>query len=79
MDIVLSNKAAKLMKLCEVQGFATFEGLLAACGHDSICPAICMVEGCDHVADMEPDQDEGYCEACGSTTMTSALVLAGLI
>jgi hypothetical protein len=77
--IVLSNKAAKLMKLCEMEGFTTFDQLLRNVGTDSVCPAICMTEGCDHTTEMEPDQDRGYCEACGGNTVTSALVLAGLI
>ena len=79
MSIVLSNKGAKLMKLCEAEGFKTFAQLLRHVGSNSVCPAICMTEGCDHTADMEPDQEEGYCEACGGKTVMSALVLAGLI
>jgi hypothetical protein len=79
MDLVLSNKAEKLMKLCEAEGFESLDGLLTACSADSVCPAICMTEGCDHVAEMEPDQDEGHCEACGGNTLVSALVLAGLV
>ncbi len=78
-QIVLSTKATKLMKLCEAEGFCTFDGLLLARGSDSVCPAICMTEGCDHVAEMEPDQDQGFCEACGGNTIVSALVLAELI
>ena len=77
--IVLSNKAAKLMRLCEIEGFRTIEEILFASMTDSVCPAICMTEGCDHTAEMEPDQDQGYCEVCGGNTVTSALVLAGLI
>jgi hypothetical protein len=77
-QIVLSRKAAKLMKLCEVEGLST-EKLFAAALMDVVCPAICMTEGCDHTAEMEPDQREGYCEACGGQTMVSGLVLAGLI
>ncbi|BAR57669.1 hypothetical protein [Bradyrhizobium liaoningense] len=42
-------------------------------------PAICMTEGCNNTTDMEPDQDQGFCEACGGNTIISALVLAGLI
>jgi hypothetical protein len=42
-------------------------------------PSICMTEGCDYTTEMEPDQAEGYCEACGGNTVTSALVLANLI
>ena len=77
--IVLSNKAAKLMKLCEMEGFRPLDQLLRQTAADSLCPAICMTEGCDHTTEMEPDQDRGYCEACGGNTVTSALVLAGLI
>lgn len=77
--IVLSNKAAKLMRLCELEGFTTLNHLLKRSAADSVCPAICMTEGCDHTTEMEPDQDHGYCEACGGNTVTSALVLAGLI
>ena len=78
-DIVLSNRAQKLMKLCEAEGFASLDDLLAIAVIDSVCPAICMTEGCDHTAEMEPDQEEGYCEACGGNTVVSVLVLAGLI
>jgi hypothetical protein len=77
--IALSNNAAKLMRLCEIEGFRTIEEILFASITDSVCPAICMTEGCDHTAEMEPDQDQGYCEACGGNTVISALVLAGLI
>jgi len=77
--IVLSNKGAKLMKLCELEGFMTLNHMLRRAAADSVCPAICMTEGCDHTTEMEPDQDHGYCEACGGNTVTSALVLAGWI
>jgi hypothetical protein len=77
--IVLSNKAAKLMKLCDLEGFKRLDDLLKASLADSLCPAICMTEGCDHTTEMEKDQDAGYCEACGGNTVASALVLAGVI
>jgi hypothetical protein len=77
--IALSNKAAKLMKLCDIEGFERIEDLLKASVTDSICPAICMTEGCDYTTEMEPDQDAGHCESCGGNTVTSAPVLAGLI
>jgi hypothetical protein len=77
--IVLSNKAAKLMKLCDLEGFKSLDDLLKVSMTDNICPAICMTEGCDHTTEMESDQDKGYCEACGGNTVVSALVLAGLI
>ena len=77
--IVLSHKAVKLMKLCDLEGYRRLDDLLKASVADSICPAICKTEGCDYTTEMEPDQDAGYCEACGGNTVTSALVLAGLI
>ncbi|MDB6147567.1 MAG: hypothetical protein JWO45_1231 [Spartobacteria bacterium] len=78
-DVVLSNKGAKLMTLCEKEGFQTLDGLLRHAANDSLCPAICVTEGCDYITEMEPDQDNGFCDACGGNTVTSALVLAGLI
>jgi hypothetical protein len=78
-QVALSHKAAKLMKLCDLEGFKRIEDLLKASITDSVCPAICMTEGCSYTTEMEPDQDAGYCEACGGNTVTSALILAGLI
>jgi hypothetical protein len=77
--IALSHKAAKLMRLCDLEGYKRLHDLLEASVTDSICPAICMTEGCDYTAEMEPDQDRGFCEGCGGNTVTSALVLAGFI
>ena len=77
--IALSNKGAKLMALCELEGFRSLDDLLQAAATDSVCPAICMTEGCNYTTEMEPDQDRGYCEVCGGNTMASALILAGLI
>ena len=77
--IALSNKAAKLMVLCDLEGFKSLDDLLQAAATDSVCPAICMTEGCNYSTEMEPDQDRGYCECCGGNTMASALVLAGVI
>jgi hypothetical protein len=78
-SIALSHKAQKLMKLCDIEGFENVEAILFSSITDSICPSICMTEGCDHTAELEPDSREGYCEACGGNTMVSALVLAGII
>jgi hypothetical protein len=72
--IALSNKAAKLMKLCDLEGYKRVYDLLKASARDGLCPAICMTEGCDHTSEMACDQHAGYCEACGGNTM----VLGGL-
>jgi len=75
--IALSTEGVKLMKLCDTEGFEKIEDLLIEAITDSVCPGICMTEGCDYTMEIEPDQQEGYCEACGGNTVVSALVLAG--
>ncbi len=79
MQLALTEKANKLMRLCESEGFKSPYELFQAVAGDSVCPAICMTEGCDFTAEMEPDQAEGYCERCGGQTVVSALVIAGFI
>ena len=66
MQLVLTDKAKKLMQLCEVEGYKNAHDLIEAVWCDSVCPAICMTEGCDYTAEMEPDQTEGYCEAAAA-------------
>ena len=45
--IALYTKGAKLMKLCDVEGFETVADLLRATITDSVRPAICMTAGCE--------------------------------
>jgi hypothetical protein len=78
-NVVLSTKAAKIMTVCEAEGFATFEEMLVLLVADSLCPAICMADACNHITWLESDQEQGYCEKCGGNAMVSVLVLAGLI
>jgi hypothetical protein len=72
-------REAKLAKLIESEGYGTLEEMAAAIVSDSVSPAICVEPDCDYTTEMEPDQDAGYCEACGKNTVQSALVLAELI
>ena len=76
------QRAAKLAKLVELEGFESEDKLFAAAIADSVCPAICCNPAnpdCDHTAEMEPDQDRGWCEMCERGTLVSGLVLGGLI
>ena len=73
---------AKLAKLIDTEGFTDENALFAASMSDSVSPAICCnLENpdCDYTAEMEPDQDRGWCEECQAGTMVSALVLGGII
>ncbi len=69
---------SKLDKLAEIEGMAVDE-MLGGAVIDSVTPGICMNLGCEYTTEVEPDQDKGYCEACDSQTVQSALVLAGII
>jgi len=73
------KRRIKLDQLVESEGYDSLDDLIAATVSDSVSPAICMNEGCDYTAEMEPDQDRGWCEACGTNTVASALILAGMI
>lgn len=70
---------AKLDKLAEYEGFDDVYDMLEAAAFDSISPAICMSPDCDYTADLEPDQDKGWCEMCEKPSMKSCLVIAGMI
>ncbi len=75
--IALTKKAVRLLELCEAEGCKTLDDLLKFSMSDSVCPAICVE--CGHTTEMEKDQREGYCEACGKNKVVSGLVLADLI
>ncbi|MFV1761503.1 hypothetical protein VWY69_00265 [Phaeobacter sp. A90a-4k] len=69
----------KLTKLAEFEGYGDVMDFLEAVAHDSIVPAICMADDCEMTAELEPDQDRGFCETCARNTVKSALVIAGVI
>lgn len=76
------QRAAKLTKLCEIEGFDSAEALFEAAVGDSVCPAICCNPDkpeCDYTEEKEPDSRDGWCEECGRGTLVSGLVLGGLI
>jgi len=73
------KRQAKPAELVESEGYDSREAFLEANAHDSVVPGICLTETCDYTTGVEPDQDRGWCECCGDTTVASALVLAGLI
>jgi hypothetical protein len=77
MNLSKEDRSAWLHKLCEAEGFDSIEDMFEATIFDSVSPAICTI--CGFTAEMEPDQDRGYCVHCGSNCVVSALVLMGII
>jgi hypothetical protein len=68
----------KLEALATIEGM-TVDELLEQGTLDSVAKGICVNPGCDYTTDVEPDQDKGWCETCGTPTVKSALRLAGII
>jgi len=79
MHLSAQVRQEKLAKLLAAEGYETLEELAAAVLSDSVSPAICIEPDCDYTAEMEPDQDAGYCELCRKNTVVAVLVLAELI
>ena len=76
MTVTQNNK---LELLAELEGFEDTMSLLEAATFDSVSPGICMTPGCDYTTEVEPDQRSGYCEVCNKNTVSSALMIAGII
>ena len=79
MEISTEKRLAKLRELAGAEGCDSPEGLIAMAQRDCVCPGICVLDGCSYTVEVEPDQTEGYCEACGTPTVQSALILAECI
>jgi hypothetical protein len=69
----------KLELLNEYENYVSVDSMLDHASIDSVVPGICIVEGCEYTADVEPDQEAGYCENCAMQTVQSCLVIAGVI
>jgi hypothetical protein len=76
------DNQTKLAMLAVLEGL-TIEEMLAEATLDSmvngVAKGICSDPICNYTNDVEPDQDKGYCEKCGGQTVTSCMVLAGMI
>ena len=69
----------KLADLCAINGYDDPLDMLEDYAMDSVCPAICMNEGCDYTLELEQDQDRGWCDECETNSMKSGMVLAGVM
>ena len=55
----------------------SFDEMMESAVMDGVAPALCV--NCHATTNMEPDQDEGYCEECGENSVVSCCVLAGIM
>lgn len=68
----------KLLKLCELEEMSQ-ELMLEEATFDGTCYGICMNEDCNYTTSTEPDASDNICEDCGTNTVKSCLVLAGIL
>ena len=68
----------KLQTLSKIEG-KTIDQMFEEATTDSIALGICTNEDCTYTTSVEPDQDSGYCEICGTQTVSSCLILGGII
>ena len=64
----------KLETLSEIEGLSV-EEMMGIGVTDGGCPSICMNEGCDATYDYEPDSTTGWCDACETNSVKSAIEL----
>ncbi len=69
----------KLAELAFNEGYDDVMELLERDTNDSVATGICTNEGCDFSTQVEPDSASGWCEVCETNTVSSSLVLAGII
>jgi hypothetical protein len=81
MHLTPQVRAQKLAKLVAVEGLGDVTELFDVSLFDNRpgAPSICMNEDCNYTCEMEPDQEEGWCDECRTNSVMSGLVLAELI
>jgi hypothetical protein len=73
------SRQTKLSRLARIEGFDDPMDLLESVGYDSVMPGMCTNDGCTYYYDgLEPD-GTADCPDCGTHSVESALLLAGLI
>jgi len=73
-----NREVSKLDLLAREWGMKTSE-FIEEYALDDVVPGICLNPDCDYTTEVEPDQRQGWCEVCGTTSVRSGIVLAGLI
>lgn len=72
-----ATDANLLQDLATAEGYSDTLDFLEDNTLDSIVPGICVT--CKETQMCEPDARANWCEECGTSTVRSCLVLAGLI
>jgi hypothetical protein len=77
-SVARRQEFSKLDELADEWGLSVGE-FIERYALDDAVPGICMNPGCLYTAEVEPDQRQGWCGVCCTTTVRSGIVLARLI
>lgn len=77
--IDLEKGLSKAQQLARDFGYATELQLVEENMFSSVVPGICMMSDCDYTTDVEPDQDQGWCECCNMNSVQSILIITNLV
>lgn len=69
---------SQLETLARLEGM-TVMAMLERATFDSVVPAICTNPGCEFTEQLEPDAQGCRCGECGTDTVSSCLIIAGLV
>jgi hypothetical protein len=69
----------KAEQLAEDFGYESTMECMEDTFNDGTIPGICTNPDCDYSTDVEPDQEHGWCEVCGTGTVASIQILEGMI
>ena len=75
----MSSDQDKLQTLADYEGFTDVQEMFERTSLDSVMPGICTNDGCSYICDVEPDQEHGWCRDEGTQTVSSAIMLGGMI
>ena len=73
------STAQLLRTVAKAEGFSTVASLLDRYVIDGCVPGICVTCGETIETSCEPDAEDIPCDACGTRTVRSILVLAGIV
>lgn len=76
-EITEARKQELLQTMADDGGYDDVSELLEMASSDSIVAAICT--DCEAQYELEPDAEDDLCEMCDGETVSSCLVLAGII
>ena len=69
----------KIKQLMDVEGYTDEIEMLEDAINDRFNMGICTNKDCDYTTEVEPDSKTGWCEICEMNTVTSCLMLKGMI